>query len=208
MGIRVRSVLPIDSAVADLLREHGEMTISQLANQLEVTATAVRQRLGRLMEANLVQRQAVSKGRGRPSHRYSLTEHGRREAGGNFADLAVALWEEIRAIPDSDIRRGLLQRIAGRMAESYGIEGKTAEDKMRAVADLFGERRVPVTVELQDELPVLTAKCCPYPALAEQDRGICAMEKMMFSEMVGEKLHLSECRLDGGTCCTFELSTS
>jgi predicted ArsR family transcriptional regulator len=187
---------------------HGELTISSLASELQVTATAVRQRLGRLMEAKLVQRKAVTEGRGRPSHRYSLTELGRREAGGNFADLAVALWEEIRLISDPDVRRGLLQRIAGRMADSYGIDGKTTTEKMQAVAELFGERRVPVTVGKKGELPVLTANCCPYPALAEQDRSICAMEKMMFSEMVGEKLHLSECRLDGGTCCTFELSPS
>lgn len=204
----MRNVLPSDAVVADLLREHGELTISSLSEMLEVTATAVRQRLTRLMESGLIERKAVTEGRGRPSHRYSLTERGRRAAGGNFADLAVALWEEIRSIPDIEVRRGLLQRIAGRMADAYGIKGKTAEERMRAVASLLGERSVPVTVDSKGDLPVLTAKCCPYPTLAEQDKTICAMEKMMFSEMVGEKLHLSECRLDGGTCCTFELSSS
>ena len=94
------------------------------------------------------------------------------------------------------------------MAQAYGVEGKSTEEKMQAIAELFGERRVPVTVGSIGDLPVLTAKCCPYPTLAEKDRTICAMEKIMFSEMVGEKLHLSECRLDGGNCCTFELSTS
>ena len=207
-GCTVNKMLPIDSVVADLLREHGEMTVSALAKQLDITATAVRQRLGRLMDAKLVQRKAVTEGRGRPSHRYSLTDLGRREAGGNFADLALALWEEIRAIGDVEIRRGLLTRIAGRMAESYGITGRSVEERMRAVAELFGERRVPMSVNSDGQLPILTAQCCPYPDLAEQDRSICAMEKMMFSEMVGEKLHLSECRLDGGTCCTFELTNT
>lgn len=204
----MRNVLPIDAAVADLLREHGELTISVLAAELSITATAVRQRLNRLMDAKLVKRQAVTQGRGRPCHRYSLTEFGRRESGGNFVDLAFALWSEIRSVADPELRRGLLSRIAGRMAESYGIDGKSTEEKMLAIAKLFGERSVPITVSKKGELPVLMAKCCPYPTLAEQDRGICAMEKMMFSEMVGEKLHLSECRLDGDTCCTFELSAS
>jgi predicted ArsR family transcriptional regulator len=199
---------PIDASVADLLRESAEMTISELAERLEVTATAVRQRLGRLMDSKLVQRRAVTEGRGRPSHRYSLTSLGRRQGAGNFADLAVALWEEIRLIRDPDVRQGLLQRVAGRMADSYTIEAKSLMERMKAVADLFGERRIPLTVGENGELPVLTAKCCPYPELAEQDRGVCAMEKMMLSEMVGEKLHLTECRLDGGTCCTFELSAS
>ena len=202
------NLLPSDAAVYNLLREQGEMTVSGLAQRLGVTGTAVRQRLTRLMEVGHVRRQAVTEGRGRPSHRYSLTEQGRREAGGNFADLAVALWSEIRSIRDPETRRGLLKRIAGRMAEGYSgqIVGTTAEEKMKSVADLFGDRRVPFSVETSGRLPVLTAKCCPYPSLAEQDGSICAMEKMLFSEMVGEKLRLSECRLEGGTCCTFELS--
>jgi predicted ArsR family transcriptional regulator len=50
---------------------------------------------------------------------------------------------------------------------------------------------------------VLTAVACPYPELAEQDRGVCAMERMMFSEMVGERLKLTDCRLDGDACCRF-----
>ena len=200
------NILPIDSAVAELLREHGEMTIAALADRLHVTATAVRQRLTRLMDADLVTRKAAGEGRGRPSHRYSLTAKGRREIGGNFADLAMALWKEIRMIPDADVRRGLMQRIASRMAKSYDVSGKSTQQRMQSVVDLLGERRIPMSVGTNGELPVLTARCCPYPDLAEQDRSICAMEKMLFSEMVGEKLHLSECRLDGGTCCTFELT--
>lgn len=196
-----------DKAVADLLRESGQMTVSELARRLGVTATAVRQRLSRLMEAKLVDREAVTEGRGRPSHRYSLTERGRRESGANFADLAFALWEEIRLIRDPETRRGLLQRIAERMARSYPVRGRTLEERMKSVAALFEDRQVPFAVEKTPQgLPVLNAKCCPYPALAEKDRSICAMEKMMISEMVGEKLHLSDCRLNGGTCCTFEIS--
>jgi predicted ArsR family transcriptional regulator len=119
----------------------------------------------------------------------------------------MALWEEVRSIPDLALRRGLLQRIASRMSEAYGISGDTTKERMQAVAKLFGDRSIPISVGENGELPVLTAKCCPYPDLADADRSVCAMEKMMFSEMVGEKLNLTECRLDGGTCCTFELSS-
>ena len=196
-----------DIAVTELLREHGEMTISALAEHLDVTATAVRHRLARLMESELVARKSVTEGRGRPSHRYSLTERGRRESGANFADLALALWEEVRSIQDPELRQGLLRRIAQRMASAYSIGGKSVEEKMRAIAEVFDDRSVPFTVEQTPSgLPVLNARCCPYPALAERDRSVCAMEKMMFSEMIGEKLRLSDCRLDGGTCCTFEIS--
>jgi predicted ArsR family transcriptional regulator len=52
---------------------------------------------------------------------------------------------------------------------------------------------------------VLTALACPYPELADQDRSVCAMERMLFAEVLGESVRLSKCRLDGDTCCSFEV---
>src|SRR6056297_2684807 len=114
--------LPADQVILDLLREDQELTVAELAGRMEVTGTAVRQRLGRLMSAGYVCRVAPVEGRGRPKHRYSLTEVGRQAAGSNLRDLATALWSEMRSIPDISVRRGLLQRIAQRMAGSYADE--------------------------------------------------------------------------------------
>lgn len=201
-------VLSSDTSILDLLRRGDSMTVTQLAELMGVTATAVRQRLTRLMGQGYVERFVHREGRGRPSHRYSLTEQGKRKTGANFADLAVALWDEIRQIRDPEVRRGLLARIARRLAELYAdqIHGRTTEEKMATLAEIFQRRHVPFEVEQSGELPVLTALACPYPELAEQDRGVCAMERMLFEELLGEDLRLSQCRLDGGSCCTFELS--
>lgn len=195
-----------DVGILDLLRKTGPLGIAQLAKATGVTPTAVRQRLVRLTAQGLVDRELERAGRGRPSHRYALTEKGRRRTGANFVDLALALWKEVRGIEDPDVRRGLLQRIAKTMANMYGprVGGETTSERMRAVSRVFAERDVPFEVDESDSLPVLTALACPYPELAEQDRGICALERMMFSELVGEGLRLSECRLDGDECCRFE----
>jgi predicted ArsR family transcriptional regulator len=195
-----------DIGILDLLRKAGPLSIAQLAKATGVTATAVRQRLVRLMVQGMVDRELARAGRGRPSHRYALTEKGRRQTGANFVDLALALWKEVRGIEDPQVRHGLLQRIAKTMAVMYGpqISGETTVERMHAVSRVFAERDVPFDVEESGSLPVLTALACPYPELAEQDRGICALERMMFSELVGDGLQLSECRLDGEECCRFE----
>lgn len=197
-----------DIALLDLLRQRESMGVSEMAEAMEVTATAIRQRLTRLLAQGLIERLATQGGRGRPSHRYSLTAAGRRKAGSNFGDLAIALWKEIRQIEDLEVRRGLLGRIAGHMATMYAdqVEG-SREERMQGLVEVFAERKVPFAVERSGELPVLTAHACPYPELAEQDRTICAVERMMFSELVGENLRLSRCRLDGDNCCTFEPTT-
>jgi predicted ArsR family transcriptional regulator len=204
----VQEIVSSDVAILDLLRKTDSMTVSELADATQVTATAVRQRLNRLMGQGYVERSASRAGRGRPSHHYMLTSKGRRKTGANFADLAVALWQEIRQIKDLEVRRGLLQRISRRLATLYldRIQGETVEEKMASLADIFNERNVPFEVDRVGALPVLTAAACPYPDLADQDRGVCAMERILFSELLGQNVRLDKCRLDGDKCCTFQVS--
>src|SRR4051812_30563511 len=199
-----------DKTVLEKLRLNGPVTISVLVAEMGVTATAVRQRLQRLMGDGLVQRHAENIGRGRPNHRYSLTEKGERAAGTNFADMADVLWDEIKSLDDPQIRRGLLKRIASRLADRYRsrVVGSTLDQRMTELAGVMAEREVPFTVEHTESFPVLSVLACPYPELAKRDRSVCTMEKLMLSEVLGEDVRLSACRLDGATCCTFTPSTS
>lgn len=195
-----------DGQLLDLLRQQESASIAEIARATAVTATAVRQRLSRLMVQGLVAREIARAGRGRPSHRYSLTEAGRRQAGTNFSDLAVVLWDEIRKVKDEEVRRGLLERIAEAMARVYReqVVGTTISERMESLKALFAKRRVPLEMGHRGELPVLTVKECPYPELAEKDRGICAVERMLFAKLVEQPMRLSQCRLDGHKCCQFE----
>ncbi len=111
-----------DAGLLDLLRGKGALGVTELAAAMEVTGTAIRQRLSRLMAEGLIQREVAKAPRGRPSHRYSLTPRGVRETGSNFADLAIALWEEVRQIKDPEVRTGLLRRLAQAMARLYSGE--------------------------------------------------------------------------------------
>jgi predicted ArsR family transcriptional regulator len=197
-----------DLAVLDILRRREAMTVAEFAEELRVTATAVRQRLSRLLAQELIERTATRHGRGRPKHRYRLTTKGLRKSGSNFADLAQALWQEVRMIRDPEIRKGLLQRVAKRMAVMYAdtVAGQTLEQRLATLTDLFGERRVPLELDESGELPILKAITCPYPELADQDRSICAMERLLFAEVLGTDVRLAGCRLEGQSECTFELN--
>ncbi len=205
------SIPSTDVALLDVLRRDGGLRVAQLSRRMGVTATAVRQRLTRLEGQGLIERMAEQDAlpsRGRPSFVYQLTEKGRRDTGSNFADLAVALWDEVRSISNVEVRRGLLQRISGRLAGAYAehISGDSTQERMQSLAGMLNERDIPFGVETKNELPVLKAYGCPYTELAEKDRTVCSMERMMFAELLGENLRLSGCRLDGESCCTFELS--
>ncbi|MFM8415593.1 MAG: helix-turn-helix transcriptional regulator [Planctomycetota bacterium] len=197
-----------DAAVIDLLRLRDALEIGDLATSLGVTATAVRQRLDRLMRSGLVERTSVSKPRGRPSHAYSLTAAGRRVGGDNFRDLALVLWREIRAVRDPQVRSGLIGRIGSALADAYRqqVAGDSPAERLESVANLLQERDICCSVghaEAPGGLTVLTSHACPYPDLAEEDRGICAAERAMLQELVGANVRLADCRLDGGSVCRF-----
>lgn len=202
-----------DRAIIDYLRRVGACTISELVDFAGVTATAVRQRLNRLMEQDLVLRKTERAGRGRPTHRYFLSSAGLRCGGDNYGDLVTAMWTEMRAVQDPDLRHRLLQQVISRLADTYRdkVQGSTFAKKLESLAELMKQRDVEFEVQLpegESQLPVLKALACPYPDLAEQDRTICSLEKMLFSEILGERVRLSACRLDGENGCTFEMSTA
>lgn len=199
-----------DRDLVEFLRRSGPATVQDMVDFAGVTATAIRQRLTRLMEQGLVVREAEAAGRGRPTHHYSLSAAGVRTSGTNTEDLVSVLWSELRAVQDPDVRYGLLKRIVSRLAELYRdqITGETLNERMESLVALMRMRNVPFEVVNPGpgQLPVLKALACPYPALAEQDRSVCSMEKMLFAEILGNGLRLHDCRLDGSTHCTFDMN--
>jgi DeoR family transcriptional regulator, suf operon transcriptional repressor len=197
-----------DGDLLDLLRITGPLGVADLADAMEVTPTAVRQRLTRLESKDMIQREVVRNGRGRPKHRYWLTEKGVRETGSNFNDLAMALWAEIRRNGDEELRRETLRRIARALAAGYRnqIQGATPAERMESLGRLLSERRIPVSVENSNEKTVLTTHACPYPNLADRDQDVCSVERMMFSDLIGQNVELTKCRLQGGGECQFQVN--
>jgi len=185
------------------------MSISQLGDELKVSANAVRQRLGRLMASGLISREKSGEGRGRPHHEYQLTKLGQRTAGNNFPDLAKALWEEVQSIEDPKVRQSLMAGAIQRLLDSYDSEvvGETIEARLVSIQKFFDDRDIPIAVERSDqagELPVLKVLECPYPDLEDSDHQFCEIEKQLFAKVIGSPVHLCQCQKDGDSCCSFQ----
>ncbi|MDB5352474.1 MAG: putative transcriptional regulator [Planctomycetota bacterium] len=197
-----------DRQLLDTIRRHGPLTVAEMVSHLGVTQTAVRNRLTRLVEAGLVERQAQVGARGRPKHSYQASTEAHKRLGQNYADLALVLWDEMmRTVEDRKLRRFLFGRITDRMAEMYRSEitADAWEGRLVQLGTILHGRGVEAEVTRQgDESPILKQHSCPYFALAETDRSVCAMERKMFEKVLGHSLRLSQCRLDGHRSCDFE----
>jgi predicted ArsR family transcriptional regulator len=195
-----------DQAMIGLLRGKPSMTVCELVEEMGVTATAVRQRLSKLMALGLVDRTHAAEGRGRPSHHYELTEDGRKSLANNFADLAVVLWQEVQNIDDVATRQRVISGAVNRLSEKYRseIRGETTEDRMASITQLFAERQIPISFEHKAGLPVITVSGCPYPTLAKDNREICDMETELLSKVIGHPIDRCQCQQDGDQCCSFQ----
>ncbi len=194
-----------DADLLNLLADSGPLAISDIMQHFAVTRTAVHQRLLRLMGEGLVDRELMRGGRGRPSYRYGLSPKARRLAGNNFADLAAVLWQEVLCIEDSGRRQRAIRRVAGALKALYAkaIHGTTLKARMESLRELLEKRRVRCEVDTPGGGPTFTLRDCPYPDLADVDSTICQMETMLFSQLLGDEVVLSQCRLDGHSCCQF-----
>ncbi|MEM9364409.1 MAG: ArsR family transcriptional regulator [Planctomycetota bacterium] len=184
-------------------------------HELEVTATAVRQRVERLLERGLIERQKHSAGRGRPTFRYLLTSQGYRHVGADATDLAEAMWVEIVSLPESEVRDRLIGRVAQRLGRQFAghLAGRAETDpehhdvakRMRQLTSVLQQHEIPAAMDNESGLPVLDIGSCPYPSLTDtsDDRSMCRLEEQMLSEALGQPVHLSSCRLDGDHCCQF-----
>ena len=205
----------VDRELLFAMRGGDSFAVGELTELLGVTATAVRQRIERLLKMGLIDREKVVAGRGRPTFRYCLTVIGHRDAGANPADLADAMWREILAVEDEAIRNQLVSAVAVRLGQHFAMQLEADqskdnfEDRMHRLSEMMTSRQMLTEVIHVGELPVLDICACPFPTLTEvsDDRAMCRLEEQMISKALGQPVHLSSCRLDGDECCQFTAVT-
>ncbi len=192
------------------LNRRGECTVHDLCADLGVTATAVRQRLSRLLVDRLVEREAIPGSRGRPSHVYRVTPSGRRQLGDDYRELAPLLWREVRNIEDENVRTQLMTRLRQALVNRYGSASSSAPLTERFQHLQQALHREGFQVDLDERLqgtewlPILREHSCPYHELAVEDSSICELEQSVFEDVLGVPVTLTQCCRDGGDCCQFE----
>jgi len=214
----------VDTQLLRCLRGGRSLGIGALTEMLGVTATAIRQRLQRLLTSGLIQRRKIIVGRGRPAFEYQLTEQGQRCVGADAAPLAEALWQEVLALADGASRQQILSGVARRLGRSYAASiaagDKSGElalgERLQRLGEALAVQQIDAQCEAGEtsagasrsvtgELPLLAICDCPYPLLrdATPDRTLCQLEAEIFSEALGMPVELADCVLDGNASCQF-----
>lgn len=201
-----------DHEFLSVLQRQSPATVQGLCEAIGITATAVRQKLLRFQASGQVERQLSRQDRGRPCHTYHLTAKGLKSLGDDHAEIAAILWKQIMQIRDPEVRRQVLAGVKDGLVERFGEiqSGAGLASRLQLLTSSLANQGFDLEVAAESGsagLPILREHNCPYHELTTEDASICELEQSVFSELLGVPVELSSCRLDGHSCCEFQVGS-
>jgi predicted ArsR family transcriptional regulator len=200
------TLYPIESPagrVLDYLQRHGEATVKDLEELLGISTTAVREHLTHLQAKDLVATRLVRSGPGRPHAVYFLTTEAHSLFPKEYDTLTNMLLREIASQDGPARLQMLLDAVGARLAEEYRdqVAGDGVEERLAALRAALERRGIPIEIQPSGDSFRLFA--CPYLDVMQEHAGVCAMERRMVEQVLGEQIVLEGTIREGRRSCHF-----
>src|SRR3954454_7408473 len=195
------------------LRLEGPSSPDQLAERLGASRTGVLQQLRALEAANLVTRQTVRHGVGRPRHLYDVTPDAQDLFPSNYDALASGLLAAIEAVGGDDLldqgfaarRRQLGARVREQMSERVAADAPLA-DRVRELAVIQANNGyLAGAVSAVDGTVRLREHNCAIYNIAKGSPAACQAELALFTEVLGADVVREEHIASGDRCCSYRI---
>lgn len=195
------------------LRLDGPSSPDQLADRLGASRTGVLQQLRALEAANLVSRQTVRHGVGRPRHLYDVTADAQDLFPSNYDALASGLLAAIEAVGGDDLleqvfaarRRQLGDRVREQMSERVAADASLA-DRVRELAVIQTDNGyLAESILTADGTIRLREHNCAIFNIAKTSPAACQAELDLFSEVLGADVVREEHIASGDRCCSYRI---
>ena len=192
------------------LKTRGALSTAALARLMAISVPGVRQHLGRLAIAGLVEHVDRNEGVGRPAKHWSLT----RAADGRFPDTHADLTREmIDAIRD-DLGEAALASVVAhrhrRMEQRYRAllgKARSVADRLERLAQARSADGYMASVERDDRGLLLVENHCPICAAAASCQGFCEGELELFRELLpGTTVERIDHALAGARRCAYRIT--
>jgi predicted ArsR family transcriptional regulator len=193
--------------ILELLKERGPQTATELSAIFGLTAMGVRQHLAALERDGLVTHRAESRGRGRSTHVYSLTESGDEIFPRTYPELANDLVETTRDIDGDDGVRRLFDRRTERLEAEYlaKLRGEGLERRVAALAKIRTAEGYMADCEPVDGgAYLLRERNCAIFQVARGCPEACAAELDLFRRVLGDaSVTRRDHMVKGDRTCTY-----
>ena len=195
-------------AVARSVLENGPSTAVVLGERLGLTPAGIRRHLDLLVGDGILEarepHQAVSRGRGRPSKVFVMTDSGREKFEHSYDDLAVAALKFMSAQSGEHLVKAFAQSRADDIERKATVALAKRSNKTEALASFLTEQGYASSVESRQMGEELCQHHCPIAHVAAEFPQLCEAETEAFSRVLGTHVQrLATIAHGDGVCTTF-----
>jgi len=191
-----------------IIKRRGSVSVDEAMEALDMARTTVREHLLQLKEKGLVEQSVEREGRGRPRHRYAMSQRAKVLFPSRDGELMGQLIQYLR---DQDAE-GLVESFF----ETYWEARTEAVKERLQEADTLDEQLVVLREILKAEgfMPniqredgqVTVRECnCPFPESVRQTDAPCRLEEEFYETIFESLLHRVSYIPDGEAACVYEI---
>ncbi len=200
---------PARQKILEFLKRHGQATVDELAQHLDMAPVSVRHHLDLLIGDNLVETSRVrrSEGAGRPKRLYTLTPHADALFPNNYQQLARLSLDVLKRILAPEDLRRMMEELAEELLRSAParLDDLSGEARLEAAVAFLNQAGYMAFCECQAGSWVLHTTHCPYRELAATHPELCVVDDVLMSRLTGMRpLRLTRI-VHGETRCTYRL---
>lgn len=186
------------------------MDAHAMAEQLAISAMAVRQHLYALQDEQLIAYEEEPRPMGRPAKLWHLTAAADRFFPEGYAELTLSLIHSVTEAFGPDGLERLLDIRTKQQLEAYLAqmgEHDSWQDRLETLADIrTREGYMANVLPQQDGSMLLVENHCPICAAAETCTGLCDRELEIFQTVLGVDVERTEHILAGARRCAYRVA--
>jgi len=195
-------------AIARSILENGPSTASTLSERLALTPAGIRRHLDLLVADGILEardpRVGTSRGRGRPSKVFLMTDEGRSQFEHSYDDLAVAALKFMAAHSGDHLVNAFAESRAEDIERKATPYLAKRAKKIDALATFLTEQGYAASVEKRGTGEEICQHHCPIAHVAAQDPQLCEAETQAFSRLLGTHVQrLATIAHGDGVCTTY-----
>jgi len=196
------------SAILDRIKARGAATLQELADELEHTREAVRQQVRILMDQGwLVRERLPSEGRGRPEHRYTLSEAGDHLFPKHYDRMSLALVDTLAEELGEEGLKRMLAALTDRQVDEWRdrLAGRPLPERLKQLQGIYYEDDPWTEVDRDERGWVLVERNCPFLNLAQRRPKLCSVTVSTLSRLLGVEVRREARFQDGDRRCVFRV---
>lgn len=188
----------------------GTLTAGEIAKELGITNEGARLQLLKLGEEGLINSTHESRGVGRPTQYFSLSEEGNAGFPDTHAELTVKLIELIKqTLGDSALQQVIAAAEASGKAK-YQNElqfSNTLEERVSQLAQIRSREGYMAEYSKEQDGFLLIENHCPICAAAQSCQGFCTAELNTFRFVLGDNVDITRVNhiLGGDRRCAYKI---